>query len=234
MWRWATKGWAVLGLGIAVSGCASSQLPVQSIPADPFAARPSLAQSAGIPASRPMASEGDAGVTPAGYMSFCLRMPDQCETKPGAPLSIAMTPAVWQTLDTINRNVNNAMWPEDDMRHYGRAEYWTIPTDGYGDCEDYALTKRKALADAGLSAAALRIAVVIAPDQGRHAVLTVVTDQGDYVLDNLRDNIVAWDQSNYVWIERQDPTKALAWDSLRAPVLNLASNSEPIVTGDYR
>jgi len=41
----------------------------------------------------------------------------------------------------INREVSKAIWPEDDQKHYGRAEYWTMPTGGYGDCEDYALTK---------------------------------------------------------------------------------------------
>ena len=49
----------------------------------------------------------------------------------------------------------------DDQRHYGRAEYWNIPTDGYGDCEDYALTKRRDLIAAGFPAQALRIAVVL-------------------------------------------------------------------------
>ncbi len=234
MWGLAAKGWAILALGLVLSGCANTDLSVRSIPADPYAYRPSPAQSLGIPSSRPMPAEADAAVTPAGYISFCLRMPEQCQVKPDAPSSITMTLAVWQVLEKVNSDINSSIWPEDDVRHYGRAEFWTIPTDGYGDCEDYALAKRKTLIEAGLSTAALRIAVVIAPDQGRHAVLTVVTDQGDYVLDNMRENIVPWDQSNYVWIERQDPAKQLAWDSLRAPVLNLASNSEPIVTGDAR
>lgn len=232
MSNWTTNVGAVLVLGLALSGCATANLPVQSIPANPFSYRPSPAENLAIAPSSPMPSQADAANQPAGYIGFCVRMPDQCQVPANAPLSIAMTPAIWQTLNKVNHDVNSSIWPEDDQRHYGRAEYWTIPTDGYGDCEDYALTKRKELAEAGISVAALRVAVVIAPDQGRHAVLTVVTDQGDYVLDNLRNDILGWQQTPYVWVERQDPTTVLAWDSLRPGFLNLASNVQPLVTGD--
>ena len=102
----------------------------------------------------------------------------------------------------------------DDEKHYGRAEYWTIPTDGYGDCEDYALTKRKALFDAGFPLAVLRVAIVIASDGQRHSVLTVATDKGDFVLDNLRNDVVGWGDAGYRWIERQDSKDALRWVSI--------------------
>jgi len=69
---------------------------------------------------------------------------------------------------------------------------WTIPTDGYGNCKDYALAKRKDLAAAGFPILALRMAIVITPREKRHAVLTVATDKGDFVLDNLENDIVAW------------------------------------------
>ncbi len=134
-------------------------------------------------------------------------------------------------LSKVNSNVNAAIWPEDDSRHYGRVEYWTIPTDGYGDCEDYALTKRKNLAEMGLPLSALRIAVVVTPSAVRHAVLTVVTDKGDYVLDNLTDDILPWDRTGFTWIERQDPTKAMAWVSLRPADRMLASTGDSMVTG---
>ncbi len=68
---------------------------------------------------------------------------------------------------------------------------------------------------AGIPQAALRIAVVVTPDESRHAVLTVVTDRGDYVLDNMRDDIVSWDQTGFTWIERQASSSPLEWVSLR-------------------
>ncbi len=170
-----------------------------------------------------MAPDGEAAV-PAGFASFCLRFPDQCPASGGAP-SVAMTASLWQTLAKVNGDVNDAIWPEDDEQHYGRAEYWTIPTDGYGDCEDYALTKRKALMAQGLPAAALRVAVVITPRENRHAVLTVVTDKGDYVLDNLTKAVLPWDRTGFRWIERQDPVNTQAWVSLRPAERQLAASA---------
>ena len=122
-----------------------------------------------------------------------------------------MDDSLWQILEKTNSAVNDAIWPEDDEKHYGRAEYWTIPTDGYGDCEDYALTKRRDLIAAGIPEPALRVAVVLTPGDERHAVLTVATDKGDFVLDNLRNDVVSWDTTGYRWIERQDPMRALGW-----------------------
>ena len=143
-----------------------------------------------------------------------------------------MTQDVWKTLAKVNDDVNDAIWPEDDERHYGRAEYWTIPTDGYGDCEDYALTKRKQLMALGLSGAALRIAVVVTPDATRHAVLTVVTDKGDYVLDNLNNDVKPWESTGFQWVERQDPANAFAWVSLRpADRMLAAAAGANVITG---
>ncbi len=126
---------------------------------------------------------------------------------------MTLNDSTWQTLARTNSLVNETIWPEDDQKHYGRAEYWTIPTDGYGDCEDIALTKRKQLLQAGLPMPALRMAVVITPQHERHAVLTVVTDKGDLVLDNLTDEIESWDKTGYRWLERQDAS-ASAWVSI--------------------
>lgn len=172
---------------------------------------------------------------PPGYISFCLRFADQCAAPAkNAPQSIVLTPANWETLNKINLATNESLWPEDDQRHYGRAEFWTIPADGYGDCEDSALTKRKALIAAGLPEAALRIAVVVTADHERHAVLSVVTDRGDYVLDNMNDQIRAWDRTDYTWIERQDPSKASGWVSLMPADRMLAATGQGLTTGTTR
>jgi predicted transglutaminase-like cysteine proteinase len=105
----------------------------------------------------------------------------------------------------------------DDIKHYGRAEYWTIPTDGRGDCDDYAVTKRAQLIAAGIPASALRLAVAVTPRSVRHAVLTVATDRGDYILDSLYDEIVPWHAPGYTWLMRQMPDNARSWESLKDP-----------------
>jgi predicted transglutaminase-like cysteine proteinase len=128
---------------------------------------------------------------------------------------VTLTSKTWALLNRVNRTVNRDIWPEEDERHYGRAEYWTIPSDGYGDCDDYAVTKRKALLDAGLPAPALRLAVVMTPKASRHAVLTVATDKGDLVLDNLSDEVLPWNAAGFTWVERQDAVDPMKWVSLQ-------------------
>jgi predicted transglutaminase-like cysteine proteinase len=118
---------------------------------------------------------------------------------------------MWVMLRHVNTSVNDAIWPQSDQSHYKRLEYWMIPTDGYGDCEDYALTKKRDLMAAGLPESALRLAIVDAGRNGRHMVLTVAAVKGDYVLDNLRGDIVTWNKTGYVWLERQNPTYPLGW-----------------------
>jgi len=167
-----------------------------------------------LPNAKTMPDSQIAAPAPAGFVSFCTRFPDQCMASKDAPSVVKLSPAQWLELQEVNQAVNLAIKPMDDERHYGRAEYWNIPTDGYGDCEDYALTKRRDLIAAGFPAKALRIAVVLTWRNESHAILTVVTDHGDYVLDNLTSSIRSWDDADYQWIERQDPNKAWGWVSL--------------------
>lgn len=61
----------------------------------------------------------------------------------------------------------------------------------------------------------VRLAVVTSPSAGRHAVLTVATDKGDFVLDDLTDEILRWDATDFTWIERQDASNPLSWVQLQ-------------------
>ncbi len=122
---------------------------------------------------------------------------------------------LWDTLEAVNERVNRTVTNEDDKAHYGRAEYWTIVTDGYGDCEDFALTKRKELIDSGLPEKALRVAIVRTWRKELHAVLTVATDRGDYVLDSRTWEILPWNRAEYVWISRQDANDPMGWVTLQ-------------------
>lgn len=150
---------------------------------------------------------------PAGFISFCIRFPDQCEAGAEQATEVFLTATRWQLLQRINADVNRAIRPADDEAHYGRPEYWTIPSDGFGDCEDYALIKRRDLSRAGFPLKALRIAIVTSLQSGRHAVLVVVSDKSEFVLDNLTDAILDRRQSAYFWIERQDAFNPYAWIS---------------------
>ena len=90
-----------------------------------------------------------------------------------------------------------------DMDHWGTADKWDIPTDGYGDCEDYQLLKRKMLVQAGLPRRAMRMTVVLDEKREGHAVLTLKTNRGDLILDNKTDDVLAWRDTGYVFVKRE-------------------------------
>ena len=88
----------------------------------------------------------------------------------------------------INRWVNETIKPMTDLEHWGVAERWNYPDDGYGDCEDYVLLKRRMLMQAGWPRQALLITVVRDKQGDGHAVLTVKTDKGEFILDNQNED----------------------------------------------
>lgn len=191
--------WVILG-GIPRSVAGDRQLLGENVRAGAIPASSSLPQDV-FPASDP----------PPGYVGFCLRFKDQCVALPKGPRQITLSPGAWANLGGVNRTINRLIKPMSDLRHYGVLEYWTIPRDGFGDCEDYALAKRAVLVSIGFPRSALRIAVVNATTGEAHAVLTIVTDHGDYVLDNLTDAVRGWRDTGYTWIERQDPSTDSGW-----------------------
>jgi predicted transglutaminase-like cysteine proteinase len=204
-----------LGLGIWAGGCAGTMPSTAPLPA------PLVTPST----SARMPDTGQAAVIPAGYIDFCIRFAADCQPRLGESDSIVLDMTNWTVLQAVNASVNAKIWPEDDGPHYGRAEYWTIPTDGYGDCEDYALTKRRDLVARGLPEPALRLAIVVTPRTGRHTVLTVATDRGDFVLDNINEGILPWNKTDYVWLERQNPKVAFGWTAINASSTLIAANA---------
>lgn len=135
-----------------------------------------------------------------------------------APPIAEMTPALWRRVRTINARVNREIRRGDDRDVNGMEDYWRIPTGraARGDCEDYVLTKRRALIDDGMPAEALSIAIVRTPWGESHAVLLLATAEGEYVLDNLTRRIRRWDRVNYEWRERQAPGRVFEWVSMAA------------------
>ena len=103
--------------------------------------------------------------------------------------------------------------PDTDQIVYGREEFWTYP-DGKGDCEDFVLLKRRELMARGWPAGSLLITVVRQTNGDGHAVLTVRTDRGDLVLDNLEGKIKLWTQTDYQFIKRQSDRDSGRWVSI--------------------
>ncbi len=104
--------------------------------------------------------------------------------------------------------------PLTDMDHWGVVEKWSYPDDGKGDCEDYVLLKRRMLMQAGWPREALLITVVRDKKGDGHAVLTVKTDKGDFVLDNQEEQVLLWSDTGYRFVKRQSQGNPNNWVSL--------------------
>jgi predicted transglutaminase-like cysteine proteinase len=120
-------------------------------------------------------------------------------------------------IQRINTAVNKSVAPVSDMDHWGVVDQWDYPTDGKGDCEDYALLKRRMLMDEGFPRQALLMTVVKEANGDGHAVLTVKTNRGEFVLDNLGDEVKAWNRTPYRFVKRQSEQNPNVWVSIGAP-----------------
>jgi len=152
---------------------------------------------------------------PIGHYDFCKLHPGECSIRPGNLAPARMTSGLMRKLSSVTARVNAAVKPMSDMDIYGKDEVWAYPDRGVGDCEDYVLEKRRRLSHMGISLSDLLITVVRKPDGEGHSVLTVRTDKGDYVLDNLNDKVKAWDQTGYRFLKRQAIDNTGRWVSIR-------------------
>ena len=199
---------AIVALGFGVAGEASAR-PVRS----------RAAQAANIvPASDFMPITGRTS-TPWGWVDFCARYAAECAGGAMAAEDVELTPANWRLIQQVNEKVNHAIRPMSDMDHWGVVDQWDLPSDGYGDCEDYALLKRKLLISLGLPRQALLMTVVKDEHGDGHAILTVKTDRGEFGLDNMRETVMAWDAVPYTFVKRQSQTNPDFWEQIGPPTL---------------
>jgi predicted transglutaminase-like cysteine proteinase len=176
------------------------------------------APTAGTAEERPLfISIGDTARPPIGWVEFCVEYDPECKTKPSAPRDVVLSTQAWKDLQRINLWVNTNIKPMTDMDHWGVVERWNYPDDGYGDCEDYVLQKRKMLMQAGWPREALLITVVRDQHGDGHAILTVKTDKGEFILDNQTDNILPWTDTGYRFVKRQSQSDPNVWVSLGDP-----------------
>jgi predicted transglutaminase-like cysteine proteinase len=151
---------------------------------------------------------------PIGWVEYCKETPNECPAGVTTPRDIILTDPIWEDLKRVNRWVNEHVKVKSDMDHWGVIEKWSLPTDGDGDSEDYVLMKRKMLIDAGWPREALLITVVRDKNGEGHAILTVKTDKGEFVLDNQNENVVAWTETGYRFVKRQSQSDPNVWVSL--------------------
>lgn len=148
---------------------------------------------------------------PSGFKGICKTYDWACSTASG---SLQDDQSVMQMAIIINARVNAMIEPVTDAVQYGVAERWTLPDTGRGDCEDFALLKKKLLIEAGVPATSL-LMVVARSKLEKHAMLILRLNDGDYVLDNLSPEIIAWRNSAYTFLELQAPSDPAGWESIK-------------------
>jgi predicted transglutaminase-like cysteine proteinase len=159
---------------------------------------------------------------PIGHYEFCQSHRGECAVKTSSTVAPKVTDYGWKVIREVNAEINASIEPVTDIELYGRDEVWAYP-DTAGDCEDFALLKRKVLIQKGFSAADLLMTVVRKPDGEGHAVLTLRTSNGDYVLDNLEAEVKLWSDTHYRFLKRQASFDTGRWVTIE--------NSDEVLVG---
>ena len=182
--------------------------PVLSLASALFFVGATLCPAAASPAPTAMRDDGYT-LAPFSFAKFCLDYPRECPASGGAA-RVALTAARMAELDAVNRAVNGAIIPTPDT---SKLRYWHLNVAA-GDCNSFAIQKRHDLLQRGWPAGALALTVARTASGEGHLVVTVRTDQGDLVLDNLRSRIVSWRQTGYRFIMRQSAANPQFWVEL--------------------
>ena len=213
------------GLALLASACATT-----TGPSSPFAMGVAASAPAGLlelcdtggldcPDRVDREAEAPAEATGGSAKSVSSRSP---RIEDGYPNASASSPATetriafarFAEIERVNRMVNQRLIWRSDLEQYGVEEFWAFPIRaglGYGDCEDFALEKRRGLIERGFPPAALALATAYSEETGLHAVLIVRTEQGDYVLDNTTPWVLPWQETPYRWLTIQAGESLTDW-----------------------
>lgn len=143
---------------------------------------------------------------PYGHVEYCAKNARDCGQRSRTTELPALRLAV---LDQVNRQVNKAIKPVSDIRQFGKREHWTTNTKA-GDCEDYALAKRAALMRRGFRASDLLLTMARRKGEA-HTVLVVRTRDGDFVLDNLSDEVLPVTRTGLGYVKMQSGRNGGQW-----------------------
>ncbi len=193
---------------------------LQAASAQTFASYPQTASDA----STKFIAVSEPTLPPIGWVRFCIRHKSECKINPSTPRDVVLTPKAWMHMVNVNDQANRNIMPMTSIEHWGEVERWAYPDDGKGNCVSYVLLKRRRLIQAGWPREALLITVVRDKKGNGHAVLTVKTDRGEFVLDNEEPEILPWNKTGYRFLKRQsqsDPNRWFALDTTN--VLGAAS-----------
>ncbi len=165
-------------------------------------------------------------LAPMAFVRFCIQYSDDCKVRRMAfrPRPMTLTNARRAELAKVNRDVNRAIRPQENLSGVAAEKWLVAPREG--DCNDYAVTKRHELLARGWPSRSLLLAEVVVPSGDHHLVLVVRTNEDDLVLDNLNWNIRPISQIQYQWIRAQQPSNPKFWSMISVPrAAQVAMNS---------
>ena len=148
---------------------------------------------------------------PSAFKAFCAKEKALCSTRGDAKV-VDLTASRKAELSRVNASVNRRIRERSDLSSTGKDDYWGVPTK-YGDCEDFAILKKRELMKLGWPASALLLTVVTLGGEG-HTVLTVRTSAGDLVLDNRTSAIKDWSRTGYRYFARQSQSDGKSWERI--------------------
>ncbi|WP_244406217.1 transglutaminase-like cysteine peptidase [Methylocella silvestris] len=160
---------------------------------------------------------GSVTSVPFGWADFCRRYQGVCDGGAIEPLDVVAAPKTMREIERVNKWVNAHIVAITDKEHWGVLDQWDYPADGKGDCEDFALLKRKILIEEGFPRQALLMTVVKDQSNEGHAVLTIKTSNGDFVLDNLAPDVKSWSRTPYRFVKRQSQADQNVWVQIGDP-----------------
>lgn len=147
---------------------------------------------------------------PSAFYTFCKSFPRECRRNGPVVNAVALTKGRMAELRSVNRSVNRALRKVSE----GANDHWSLGVSGRGDCEDFALLKRKRLIERGWPSSVLLMSVVRNRQGDGHAVLMVRTKEGDYILDSETSAIKPWSATGYRFFMRQSQTNPKSWVAL--------------------
>lgn len=148
---------------------------------------------------------------PPAFYEFCRSFPEECQPRNVRTAPVVLNDLKLAQLRQVNQSVNRRIRQVTDMVNHGREDYWTLPLDGAGDCEDIALLKRQHLIAMGWPSSALLMTVVRDHRGEGHAVLSVQTDHGSFILDNKTSSIRRWTNTPYSYYAKQSTENPMRW-----------------------
>jgi predicted transglutaminase-like cysteine proteinase len=165
-----------------------------------------------------LSGDDDSNVLPPlSHTSFCIRYPDDCARTESTAALPASLDGRWRKMKLVNDSVNAAIAPKAKPDRFHA--HWAIrPLEG--DCNDFSVTKRHELLNAGWPSSSLLLAEVRLILTGEHHLILIVRGhRADWVLDNLKPEIVrlAATRDEYALVRIESSENPRYWTIFQEP-----------------